>query len=229
MKNLFDLTGKTAIVTGGRNGLLGPIWTETLTEAGAAPFIFDLPESDVLDDRDVWYAKDRNADILVNNAAIDNPPGSDASFFGNFDEIMAVNINGAVNMCRAVIPGMIERGGGVIVNIGSIQGNIGADWRNYKGDFEKPVGYNCSKAALVQLSRSICVQYGRYNIRSVTISFGPYGGGKIPRDFLLKFLPNVPLGRTISKESLKQTLLYACCCSELSGQQILVDGGYVAL
>ena len=224
MKNLFDLTGRTAIVTGGRNGLLGPIWNEAIIEAGAVSFCFDLPECDVTN-----RANRLDCDILVNSAAIDNPPGSGATFFGNFDEIMAVNINGAVNMCRAAIPGMIERGGGVIVNIGSIQGNIGADWRNYKDGFEKPVGYNCSKAALVQLSRSICVQYGRYNIRSVTISFGPYGGGKIPIDFLLKFLPNVPLGRTITKESLKQTLLYACCCSELSGQQILVDGGYVAL
>jgi 3-oxoacyl-[acyl-carrier protein] reductase len=71
-------------------------------------------------------------DILINNAAIDSPPGSNASFFGNFDEIMAVNISGAVNMCKAVIPGMIENGGGVIVNIGSIQGNIGADYRNYE-------------------------------------------------------------------------------------------------
>lgn len=236
MNNLFDLTGKTALVTGGNNGLLGPIWVEALEGAGAKSYEFDLPGWDVREptkpNRVKPYSKmDFNFpyDILVNNAAIDNTPGSDASFFGNFDEIMAVNISGAVNMCKAVIPGMIKRGGGVIVNIGSIQGNIGADWRNYEGDFEKPVGYNCSKAALVQLSRSICVQYGRYNIRSVTISFAAYNGGKLSPEFLSKFLHNVPLGRTISKKSLKTTLLYACCCPELTGQQIIVDGGYIAL
>jgi len=225
MKNLFDLNCKAALVTGGSNGLLGPIWTETLKEAGAEVDVFDLPDKDV---RRRGYDLS-GFNILVNNAAIDNPPGSDASFFGNFDEIMAVNISGAVNMCKAVIPGMIKNGGGVIVNIGSIQGSVGADYRNYEGNFEKPVGYNCSKAALVQLSRSICVQYGRYNIRSVTISFAAYNGGKLSPEFLSKFLHNVPLGRTISKESLKTTLLYACCCPELSGQQIIVDGGYIAL
>jgi len=221
---IFDLSCKTALVTGGRNGLLGPIWVETLKEAGAEVDIYDLPENDV---RLVKYLKDY--DILINNAAVDNPPGSDASFFGKFNEIMDVNINGAVNMCACVIPRMIINGGGVIINIGSIMGNIGADYRNYPEFFEKPVGYNCSKAALVQLSRSIAVQYGRYNIRSVTISFGPYNGGKLSFDFLNKFLRNVPLSRTISKESLKATLLYACCCPELTGQQVLVDGGYCAL
>lgn len=225
MKNLFSLKGKRAIVTGGANGLLGPIWVETLKDAGAIVETFDLPKHDVRNPHKNWP----DCDILVNNAAIDNPPDSDASFFGNFDEIMAVNINGAVKMCKAVIPGMKDRFGGVIINIGSIQGNIGADWRNYPAGFEKPVGYNCSKAALVQLSRSICVQYGRHKIRSVTISFGPFNGGKLSQDFLGKFLNNVPLGRTISKQSLKTTLLYACCCPELSGQQIIVDGGYIAL
>lgn len=223
--NIFNLTGKTALVTGGQNGLLGPIWVEALEDAGASADIFDLPDGDVR----LEIKSPLNYDILVNNAAIDNPPGSGASFFGKFSEIMGVNIGGAVNLSRAVIPGMIDRGGGVIVNIGSIMGNIGADWRNYPPGFEKPVGYNCSKAALVQLSRSIAVQYGRYNIRSVTIAFGPYGGGKLPQDFLNKFLPNVPLGRTISKESLKAALLFACCCPEASGQQYLVDGGYVSL
>lgn len=233
MKKLFDLTGKTAIVTGGRNGLLGPIWVEALKEAGAGVMVFDLPEDDVTQfsgtiNEIYQFREPHGVDILINSAATDNPPGSNASFFGNFDEIMAVNINGAVNMCRAVIPGMIERGGGVIVNIGSIMGNVGADWRNYPSGWEKPIGYNCSKAALVQLSRSICTQYGQNNIRSVTISFGPYAGGKLSSDFLAKFLRNVPLGRTISRESLKTTLLYACCCPELSGTQLLVDGGYTA-
>lgn len=228
--NLFDLTGKTAIVTGGNNGLLGLIWSETMKAAGANVVALDLPDFDVTKD-DIKKActwLDR-VDILVNNAAIDNPPGSGASFFGNFAKIIDVNLTGAVRMCEQVIPGMVKQKSGVIVNIGSIQGNIGADWRNYDEGFEKPVAYNCSKAALVQLSRSIAVQYGRYNIRSVTIAFGPYGGGKIPKAFLDKFLPNVPLGRTISKESLKAALLFACCCPEASGQQYLVDGGYISI
>lgn len=219
--NLFDLTMKKALVTGGRNGLLGPIWVECLKEAGAEVDIFDLPENDVKNP----IFRNLDYDILINNAAVDNPPGSEASFFGNFDEIMSVNINGAVNMCREIIPGMIKRGGGVIVNIGSIMGYGGADWTNYEGAFEKPFGYNASKWALRGLAKSITTQYGRYNIRSVTISFGPYSGGKLERKFLLRFLRRVPLCKTISKESFKMTLLYACSCPELAGVDWRIDAG----
>jgi NAD(P)-dependent dehydrogenase (short-subunit alcohol dehydrogenase family) len=218
-----------AIVTGGNNGLLGPIWVETLVRDYNVA-VYDLPEWDIMNDKDIKDFTDLwdSPSVLVNNAAIDNPPGSEASFFGNFDKIMDVNINGAARMAKAVIPLMIKNGGGVIINIGSIQGRIGADWRNYQNGFEKPCGYNCSKAAMEQLTRSIAVQYGRYNIRSVCIAFGPYNGGKLSETFLDKFLNNVPLGRTISKESLQKTLMYAIECPELTGQTILVDGGYTA-
>lgn len=220
--NMFDLSSKHALVTGGKNGLLGPIWTETLLNAGAYVSIFDLPEDDVRDRR---LKNDYSYNILVNNAAIDNPPGPGASFFGNFDEIMAVNINGAVNMCKAVIPNMIKHGGGVIVNIGSIMGYGGADHTNYDGTFEKPFGYNASKWALRGLAKSITTQYGRYGIRSVTISFGPFDSGKLESGFLSRFLKRVPLNRTISKESLKMSLLYACCCPELAGVDWRIDAG----
>jgi len=226
--SLFNLHGRKAIVTG-TSGLLGPIWGQTLSDAGCYVYQYDLP-MDVTDKERVKKFVDEcdPVDILVNNAGLDNPPGSGSTFFGNFNKIMEVNIGGAVNMCEAVIPHMMKTGGGVIVNIGSIQGNIGADWRNYEGDFAKPVGYNCSKSALIQLSRSITVQYGRYNIRSVTIAFGPYDGGKLDPVFLSKFLKNVPLGRAVKKESLQTALLFACCCPELAGQQVLIDGGYTA-
>lgn len=227
--NLFNLSNHKAVVTG-ISGNLGPIWGRTLSDAGAYVYQIDLPKDDV---RDKEAMKKLAAlwdpvEIIVNNAAIDNPPGSGASFFGNFDEIMSVNIGGAVNVCEAFLPKMIENGGGVVVNIGSIQGFIAADWRNYEGDFEKPVGYNCSKAALMQLSRSITVQYGRYNIRCVTIAFGPYDGGKLTKTFLDKFLKNVPLRRTISERSVAAALLFACCCPEFAGQTMLVDGGYTS-
>lgn len=229
---LFNLAGRIVIVTGG-SGRLGPIWIETLEEAGARVFVLDLPAYDVSKLDQVYEFQqmlppDSPPTIVVNSAAIDNPPGTDAKFFGNVERILDVNLVGAVNVTKVFMPGMIKAGGGVFVNIGSIQGNVGADWRNYEGSFEKPVGYSLSKAALVQLSRSVTVQYGRYNVRGVTIAFGPYDAG-LPEAFKEKFLKNVPLGRPVSKQSIQTALLFACACPELAGVQVLIDGGYVAL
>jgi len=218
---------KLAIVTGG-SGRAGPIWMDELYNMGYDPISYDLPEYDVTDIGQIGTflgSLSCAPAILVNNAAIDNPPGTEAKFFGNLSRILQVNLEGPTNMSAAVIPPMIESGGGVIVNIGSIMGNIGADWRNYPPGFEKPVAYNLSKAALIQLSRSITSQYGRYNIRSVTIAFGPLDMG-LPEEFKAKFLKNVPLGRAISEQSWRAALRFAVECPEFAGQQVLVDGGY---
>ena len=219
-----------AIVTGG-SGRIGPIWIDELFKMGYIPVSYDLPYFDVTNREQATAFVElliRPPSVLVNNAAIDNPPGTDASFFGNLDKILEVNLVGATRMAEAVIPSMIKNGGGVIVNIGSIMGSIGADWRNYEPGFEKPVAYNLSKAALVQLSRSITVQYGRYNVRSVTIAFGPLDKG-LPEAFKEKFLKNVPLGRAISEQSWRAALRFAIQCPEFAGQQVLVDGGYISL
>ncbi len=224
---------KIAVVTG-TSGQLGPIWCETLEEMGYSVFGIDLPEYDVSDPIRVRTARNLSFTIygaptvIVLNAAIDNPPGSQATFHGNFDRIMEVNIGGAVNVVDAFLPSMIVNGGGVIIGITSIQGFVGADWRNYEGDFEKPVAYNCSKAALMQYARSLTVQYGRFNIRACCIGFGAYDGGKLDPVFLGKYLKNVPLGRPVSKESLKAALRFAIECPEFAGQTALIDGGYTS-
>ena len=232
LNDLFNLEGRVAVVTGG-SGRLGPIWIETLESAGAQVRVLDLPAYDVskLDqvyDFQQMLPTDPTPTIIVNNAAIDNPPGSKASFFGNAERILEVNLLGVVNVTKVFMPGMVRAGGGVFVNIGSIQGNIGADWRNYPENFEKPVAYNLSKAALIQLSRSITTQYGRYNVRGVTIAFGPFDAG-LTEEFKGKFLKNVPLGRCISEQSVRTALLFAVSCPELAGQQVLIDAGYTAL
>jgi len=225
------LKGKIAVVTGGQ-GRLGPIWIDTLEKAGARVFVLDLPAYDVSKLDQVYEFQqmlppDQVPTIVVNSAAIDNPPGTDAKFFGNVERILDVNLLGAVNVTKVFMPGMIKAGGGVFVNIGSIMGNIGADYRNYPEGFEKPVAYNLSKTALIQLSRSITTQYGRYGVRGVTIAFGPFDEG-LPEEFKFKFLKNVPLGRAISEESVCAALLFAVSCPEFAGQQVLIDAGYTA-
>jgi len=237
--DLFSLEGKTAVVLGS-TGNLGPIWVEALRDAGARVITLDLKPGEAdyefnCGSRDCCEALyddfKRGAiypDIIVNNAAIDNPPGSGTNFFTRAAEVVYTNLIGPLNVFEFLLPLMMRNGGGVVVNIGSIMGNVGADWRNYEEGFEKPVGYNLSKAGLIQLTRSIAVQYGRYNIRSVCIAFAACDTGKYKEPFASKFKACMPLGRFISRKSLQTALLFACCCPELTGQQVLIDGGYTA-
>lgn len=223
---MFDLTDKIAVVVGSQ-GNLGPIWCETLKEAGATVHELKFPKYDVrvpADLKDFALRIGITPDIIVNNAAIDNAPGTDASFFGNHKEIVQTNLTGAINVCETFLPTMANKGG-VIVNVSSIMAYGGADYRNYKEGWAKPVGYNVSKAGLLQLSRSITTQYGRYGIRGVTIAFGPFDNGKFTDEFKEKFLRNVPINRMQSKKSVQQALLFAVCCEEFAGQDVLVDGG----
>ena len=224
---------KVAVVTG-VSGQLGPVWVETLVQSGFHVFGIDQPRYDVGKKESVLGAA---ADclklygipeVLILNAAIDNPPGTVATFHGNAAKILQVNLMGAVYTVEAFLPHMIEKEKGTIIAIGSIQGFIGADWRNYDEGFEKPVGYNLSKAALMQYVRSLTVQFGRFGIRACCIAFGPYDGGKIPRTFLNKFLKNVPMGRAVSRDDLKSTLRFAVECEGFAGQTVLIDNGYVA-
>ena len=175
---------RIAILTGGQ-GNLGPIWKKELEAMGYKVFVIDLPHCNVSDMMDVKRAaafclkKIGVPSVIVNNAACDPKPTEDGGKFWNYERTIDVNLKGALNICKAFIP---EMNGGVVINIGSIMGNMGADWRNYPEGFDKAIGYNVSKAALVQLSRSICTQYGRDGIRSVTISFGPYDS-RLPEAF----------------------------------------------
>lgn len=231
--NLFDLTGKTALVVGG-DGNLGPIWMRTLRDAGADAFSLGLPAWDFTDRDDIvngakafMVAVNRTPDIIVCNAAIDTPPTkTEARFFDDLEKTIQVNLIAHARIVEQFLPRMIENGGGVIVLIGSIMGFRGAVKRNYDGGFQKPVAYNLSKAALLQLGRSITTEYGDRGIRAVTIAFGPYSSEKLPGEFLQRFLRDVPLGRPVSKKSVQTALLFACCCPEFAGQHVLVDAGF---
>lgn len=144
---------RRAIVTGGESGL-GAATVERLRADGVEVFSFDLGGSpdyvvDVSDTESVAaaVAEVGSVDILVNSAGIVGPnkplwEADDAEF----EKTFAVNVGGTFRMCRAVIPGMIEKGWGRIVNIASMAGkdgnpNLGA--------------YSASKAAVIGMTKSL--------------------------------------------------------------------------
>lgn len=223
---------KTAIVTGA-SGQLGPIWCDVLQGLNYRPISFDLPDWDITKQKDIdeFFSHQRySPEVIIMNAAIDTPPGTkNSTFHGDLEEIIKVNLMGHCRLVEAFLPSMIRTPtGGIIIGISSIQGFIGADWRNYKEGFEKPVGYNLSKAALNQYVRSLTVQYGRCGIRACNIGFGAYDGGRLDDDFLQKYLKSVPINRPVSEQSARAALTFALTCPEFAGQTLMVEGGYLS-
>jgi len=234
LPNRIGYSSPLAVVTGG-SGNLGPVWIDTLRGMGYRVHNIDLPQFDVSDRERMQYAANRCIavhgvpSVIVLNAAIDAPPGSMATFHGNLDRIIDVNLKGAAWTVEAFLPAMIKEGRGVIVGISSIQAHAGSDWRNYEGTFEKPCGYGMSKAALEQYARSLTVQYGRYGIRACCIGFGCYDSGKVDPVFSEKYLKNVPTGKLVSEQSARAALTFALTCPEFAGQACIIDGGYLSL
>lgn len=237
-----ELQGKIAIVSGS-GGNLGPVWCKTLTSHGVKVYGFDVddvPDPDYdfyqidiriqkeIDNlKKLMAACNHFPNIIINNAAIDHPPQRGVNFWTETEKIIDVNLLGAVRLTKTFI-GPMKKKGGVIINIGSIQGFVAADHRNYESGFRKPGGYNMSKAALLQFTRSICCEFGENNIRSVCLAFGAVDTGKFKNLFKTKFLKSLPLGRFVSVESCKKALLFACTCPEFTGQPLLIDSGYTS-
>ncbi len=230
MTNL-DLSGQTAIVTGGARGNLGPVWVEALKEVGVDVLIFDLPKNDVTEFKSaLFYVQDYpGPDILINNAGIDSPPETKSTFWGNWDEILAVNLTGAKNMIEAVLPGMVKRGHGQIINIGSMYGLVSPDKRNYPDGFEKPAAYGASKAGLMHLTRLVATQYGQYGIRCNNLVIGAVESESHRPKFKEKMTSAIPTGRMANKEDLKKALWGILASDYANGVNFLLDGGYTCL
>ncbi len=197
LKNLFDLTGKTAIVTGGRRGL-GQMMAKGLNQYGANVVIVgrtdDFDETlsmlglnsmaftvDITKDEQVKSMvkkvedKFGAVDILVNNAALSLPQDTFNMSQEEFGKVFDTNVVGMFLCCRAVFSSMKKRGGGKIINIASVYGIVGIDKSLYVDDLEKTFdlhSYTSSKGAVINLTKDLAVYWGRFGINVNAISPG---------------------------------------------------------
>ncbi len=176
MTEQADFTGQTAVVTGGGRGL-GRAIVQRLHAAGADVLAVDIDAGllsqlaadlagtrtltqDIRSDdapKNVLAAAGDRVDILFNNAGIlDGLQVVDEVDEDRFDDVLAVNLRAPFRLCRAVLPGMVERGGGVIVNTASMAGLAGG---------RAGLAYTTSKWGLIGLTKNIGMSHGALGIR----------------------------------------------------------------
>jgi NAD(P)-dependent dehydrogenase (short-subunit alcohol dehydrogenase family) len=163
----FGLAGRRAIVTGHRGGI-GRAIHDVLERDGVEVIGLDLPDFDLSDTatvecRAAALIGDRGVDILVNNAGITVLGSVLETSLAETERVFRVNFLAAYGLMRAVLPGMVARRKGAIVNIASDQALIGK---------QVSAAYGASKAAIAQLSRSAALDWSSHGIRVNCIAPG---------------------------------------------------------
>jgi NAD(P)-dependent dehydrogenase (short-subunit alcohol dehydrogenase family) len=255
VQQLFDLSGRVALVTGGSRGL-GLQIAEALGEAGAKIMLTsrksgDLQEASAhLQDKGIdtrWIAADASVpeeiermvnealqrmgqvDILVNNAgATWGAPAQDHPLEA-WDKVMNLNIRSIFLMSQAVGRlSMIPRRSGRIINIASIAGLAGSV------DL-KAIAYHTSKGAVVNYTRALAGEWGPYGITVNALAPGMFPSkmtkGTIQQLGVDALTKGAPLGRIGDDDDLKgAALLFASAAGKhITGQILAVDGGVSAV
>ncbi len=250
MTSLFDLTGKTALVTGASRGI-GRAIAMGLAEAGAAVAL-NGRDADTLEavrgeveaiggravvvpadvtSRDavvgmVQVALDAlgSLDIVVNNAGgtAFMAPFGDLRFEG-WTKVMRLNTESVVHVCQAVAPHLLARGTGSVINVASVAALGGTPGLS---------PYGASKAAVLSLTRSLAMEWGPAGVRVNALCPG-WTATDLNRNLWendevsAQMMSTVPLGRWGRAEEMTGAAVFLAsdAASYLTGQAIVVDGG----
>jgi NAD(P)-dependent dehydrogenase (short-subunit alcohol dehydrogenase family) len=247
------LTGKISIVTGAAHGI-GKAIAELFAEEGAWVLVADLDDSagelaaagirerggraafqhvDVADEKQVAAAVRQAADmgngridVLCNNAAYLTPwHDVVAAPRDEWEKCFQTALMGSAHFLREVLPLMVARRSGSVVNIASIQGIVGA---------RDSAAYTSMKHALLGLTRSVACDYAAQNIRVNAICPGPIATRISPKpgdELYARQISKTPLGRIGQPREVAYAALFLASdeASYITGAVIPVDGGWTAI
>jgi gluconate 5-dehydrogenase len=252
-RELFDLTGRTALVTGGTHGI-GLAIATALSQAGARVCVNDIHQDRLLACRQEYAAKGVEVhtsvfdvtreddvergigrieaevgplDILVNNAGIIKRIPILEMKLSEFREVIEIDLVAPLIVARRVVPGMIARGGGKIINMCSLMSVYG---RNSVS------AYASAKGGLKLLTQSMCCEWARHNIQVNGIGPGYIATSQTApirvdgHPFNKLVMTRTPAGRWGQPEDLAgAALLLASRAGDyINGQVVFVDGGVLA-
>jgi NAD(P)-dependent dehydrogenase (short-subunit alcohol dehydrogenase family) len=255
---LFNLTGRTALITGG-SGHLGQSLSRAMAEAGAsvivasrdleraksvaeelpsphgashhAVVINQLEESSIQEGFDEAVRIAGQVDLLVNNGqqghALDLTTVTAEAFTSDLK-----NATGYFLLSRCLRDHLVSReASGAIVMIGSMYGVVGSYPDAYDGICTaSPVQYHALKGGIIHMTRHLAVYWSKDNVRVNCLSPGPFPSEKAPKDMVERLKTKSPMGRMGEPYELKGALLLLLsdAGSYITGQNLLVDGGWTA-
>jgi NAD(P)-dependent dehydrogenase (short-subunit alcohol dehydrogenase family) len=246
----FTLTGKVAVVTGGNRGL-GRAFAHALGEAGASVAILarnasrneevvgELAakgitaaafEGDVARRADIERAAGEiverfgRVDVLINNAGTCiHRPALEVTE-EEWHQVIDINLTGVWNGCQVFGRGMVDAGGGVIVNVGSMSADIvnRPQWQP---------AYNASKAAVHHLTRSLAAEWAPLGVRVNAVAPGYVVTEMTPierPEFQRYWIDDAPQQRAASPEEIAPSVVFLAspASSYMTGSILTIDGGY---
>jgi NAD(P)-dependent dehydrogenase (short-subunit alcohol dehydrogenase family) len=256
--DLFRLDGRVAVVTGGA-GILGAHISSALAEAGAQVVIAskspDRPERlardlgeaglaavaaplDLASEASVTglcrfvVSRFGKVDILFNNAVARSGGDIGTATGDDWRRAMDVNATGLFFSCKTFGEQMARQRSGVIVNVASIYGTVGPDFSIYEGTgLTNPVNYAFAKGGMISLTRYLASYYGPFGVRVNSISPGGFATDGMPDQFVSRYSRKTPLGRMARGDDIKGPALFLAsdASAYMTGQNVLVDGGWTAL
>ncbi|GAA4006081.1 SDR family oxidoreductase [Sphingomonas humi] len=238
---MIDLSEKIALVTAAAQGI-GRASVLALANAGARVIATDVNERgleglagerietrllDVLDKRAVAALSADPIDILFNCAGVVHGGTVLECSDADLDFAWRLNVAAMVDTCRTVLPGMVARGGGAIINMSSVASSV-------KG-VPNRFAYSVTKAAVIGLTKSIAADFVGSNIRVTAIcpgtvetpslqerlaAGGDYDGARAA------FIARQPIGRIGTPEEIAELVVYLAGATYTTGQVHIIDGGW---